>query len=243
MNTFFFKIMLLVILLASCKPEEKIKGRTWEGKLYRRDDDQELSEVKLKMSNDSLFVFANAIFGSGRDTLVLSHTLAKDSGFSYRYGIGMDETIDFILDYKVNDNREGLFIYNQDFYMVLEVAQVDIFQPNQLDYYWNKPVPFISYMYLEGTYQGTVEWETQLFDMFSDSAIGPIKIKIVFLEGFQLKVFSRAMWFNESHIFPYTIVGDMIYCKGFPKGLQVVDRGRKLISQDEEMNLVMRRVY
>lgn len=62
--------MLAAILLLGCSPpEEKIKGRTWEGEVYRNEDDKELSKVKLKMSHDTLFIFANAIFGASNDPL------------------------------------------------------------------------------------------------------------------------------------------------------------------------------
>ena len=244
MNTRIILSILCVTLLMSCEPEEKIKGRTWEGLLYRHDDDKELSKVKFKMSNDSLFVFANAIFGSERDTLLLFHTIPKDSSFSYRYGEGKDETIEFLLEYKVKDREERLLLYNPDFYMVLQVAQFDVSQPKQIDFYWNKPVPLTAYMYLDGTYEGKIEWENQLLDLFSDSSIGPMKFKYIFLEEFKVRVFSSAMWFNDSKVYPYTINGNRIYCNGFPKsGLQVVDQGLRLVSQDEEMNLVMRRVY
>lgn len=128
--------------------------------------------------------------------------------------------------------------------MVLQVAQFDVAQQKHTDFYWNRPVPLMAYMYLDGTYEGKIEWENQLLDLFSDCSIGPMKFKCIFLEDFKVRVFSSAMWFNDSKIYTYTTKGNMIYCKGFPNGgFQVVDRGRRLVSQDEEMNLVMRRVY
>ena len=244
MNTRIILVVVCVTLLASCEPEEKIKGRTWEGLLYRSDDDKELSKVKFKMSNDSLFIFANAIFGSERDTLLFFHSIPKDSSFSYRYGDKKDETIEFLLEYKTKGQEERLVLYNPDFYMILQVAQFDVAQQQQTDFYWNRPVPIMAYMYLDGTYEGKIEWENQLLDLFSDTSIGPMKFKYIFLEDFKVRVFSSAMWFNESKIYTYTTIGDMIYGKGFPNdGLRVVDRGRRLVSQDEEMNLVMRRIY
>lgn len=242
MNSNVISALLFAFLFMSCsKPEEKIKSRTWEGLLYRNEDDKELSEVKLKMSNDTLFVFANAIFGSERDTLFLFHKIEKDSSYSYRYG--EMETIEFVLTYTDKEKQESLILYNPDFYMVLAVGQFDLFQPGQLDYYWNKPVPLTAYMYLDGAYEGQIEWENQLMDLFSDSAIGPMKFKIVFLDDFKLRFYSSAMWFNESKIYPYTIKGDMIYFKLYPEGLSVVEHGRKLVFQDEETNVVMRKVY
>lgn len=244
MNARIITAILCATLFQSCEPEEKIKGRIWEGLLYRNDDNKELSEVKLKLSHDTLYVFANAIFGAERDTLVLFHSIPKDSSFSYRYGTGKDETIEFLLEYRVKEKEEHLLLYNPEFNMVLRPYEFDVWQPKQLDFYLNKPVPLMAYLYLDGTYEGKVEWENQLLDLFSDASMGPMKFKYTFMNDFRVRVFSSAMGFNDSKVYTYTISGDKIYCRGFPDaGLQVVDRGQRLVCQDEEMNLIMRRVY
>jgi hypothetical protein len=88
MKHLIYFALLILTVFQSCSPQERIKGKTWEGRLYRQYDDKELSEVKLKMSNDSLYLFANAINNktdgnhyNNRKMAVLFETENKDGNY------------------------------------------------------------------------------------------------------------------------------------------------------------------
>ena len=66
------------------KPYEKIEHTTWEGQIHRMDDDKVLSDVRLKLSDDTLYLFSNAIFGADNDTLLLQNFTKTDSVFTYK---------------------------------------------------------------------------------------------------------------------------------------------------------------
>ncbi|MDR1340919.1 MAG: hypothetical protein LBK58_12830 [Prevotellaceae bacterium] len=107
MRRIIYFVFLVPILFQSCS-SERIKGKTWEGKLYRQSDNRELSEVKLKISGDSLYLFANAIFGADNDTLVLVKANRQDSICTYRSVNGAEYGIS--LKYSVSRSVEILYI-------------------------------------------------------------------------------------------------------------------------------------
>ncbi|MDR2125419.1 MAG: hypothetical protein LBP63_01140, partial [Prevotellaceae bacterium] len=187
MKHIVYFVFLILMLFQSCTPKEQIKGKTWEGRLYRQSDNKELSEVKLKMSNDSLYLFSNAVFGADNDTLVLAQANEQDSVYTYRSIKGDEYTI--VLRYSVNNSVENLYITDieRDFYLVLGISPVDIWTSGSLDFYKNRKTPRETYKYLDGVYEGEFESD----DFFESLALlesGGMTLKLVFMNDSQLKM-------------------------------------------------------
>jgi len=252
-NIFILLIALTMLYSCSEKPSEKIKNRTWEGQVYRHDDDKQLSDVRLKFSNDSLYIFANAIFGADNDTLTLVKHEEKDTTYVFKNPEG--QTFKFIYQYKKDEQSENLYLFGNDYYVVLGLSALDISEPTALDFYDNISVPRNSYMYLEGAYEGVIEFENQMLDLFSMFSMGPIKVKFVFLDGFRVKTFGSSFWGSGSEIQQYTVSGDRIFIKSNSKGkkgdggkfetegFKVVDNGYKLVLQTDDANIILRKSY
>jgi hypothetical protein len=185
----YFSI-LLSLVFQSCS-EEHVKGKTWEGKLYRQSDEKELTDVKLKISNDSLYLFANAIFGAGNDTLILTEANEKDSIYSYRSIKGNVYTI--VLKYVVTNAIETLYVTDveNDYFMILNLCPVDIRTVGALDFYKNRIVPRDSYLYLDGVYEGKLVWDNAFMGGLLSLYAGDIILRLTFLDDFKVKTCSK----------------------------------------------------
>jgi hypothetical protein len=224
---------------------DKIKNRTWEGQIYRTKDNKKLSDVKLKIAKDTMYIFSNAIFGSGNDTLTLVSDNEKDSTFIYKNIEGNQITLNY--KYKQTDKAEILYLIGNDFYIVLGISSIDISAPKALDFYMNINVPRDAEMYLDGAYEGTVEFENQLLNVFSQYSELELKIKLVFLDNFKVKVYGSILWGNTAEIQSYKEKGDKIYIgnsgKLYEEGLKVTNEGLKLVYQGDDMNLILNKIY
>ena len=95
---------MFVFIIYSCsKPVERIKNRTWFGSLYRISDNKELSKVAFKITDSNLFIFSNAIFGAGNDTLMFVNFKKEDS--TYEYMNKNNEIYSFKLSHRFKINR------------------------------------------------------------------------------------------------------------------------------------------
>jgi hypothetical protein len=251
-----FILIATVVALSSCstKPSERIKNKTWEGQIYRSEDNKQLSDVRLKFSNDSLYIFANAIFGADNDTLTLVKHEEKDSTFVFRNIEG--ETFKFFYQYKKEEKTENFYLTGNDYYVVLGNSELDLSDPTALNFYENISVPRKAFMYLDGAYEGEIEFENQMMNLFSMFSLGPIKIKFVFLDGFKVKSFGSSFWGSESEIHNYVVKGDKLYILSNSKkkkksdggkfeteGFKVVDNGYKLVLQTDDANVILRKSY
>lgn len=243
--------IILIVLFSSCsKPYDKIKNKTWEGNILRRGDYKKLSEVILKMSNDSLFLYSNAIFGSENDTLKLVRYVEKDSTLSFKSLTGNSFKVRF--EHLQSDTTENLFLVGDDYAIVLAKSYSEINDDRVSDFYWNINVPRDAYMYLDGTYKGELEMENSFSDLLLGS-MGGASVKMVFLEGFQVKIYFRSlftdMFANSSEpsyeIADYTVDGNKLILennKSKARTLEVKDYGETLILETDALNVVMHKI-
>ena len=63
-------VLLIVLILVGCS-KNPINDRIWYGNLYRTADDSLLSHVCLRYTGDTLEVYADAVFGAGKESLIL----------------------------------------------------------------------------------------------------------------------------------------------------------------------------
>jgi hypothetical protein len=231
MKRIIYFTFLVLLLFQSCAPKERIKGKTWEGKLYRQSDNRELSEVKLKMSNDSLYLFANAVFGTDNDTLILTQANEQDSIYTYKSTKGDEYTI--AINYSANKSAESLYITDieRDFYLVLSVSPVDIWAFGVLDFYKNRKVPRETYKYLDGVYEGEVE-SNDFFDSLALLESGGLNFKFIFIDDSQLQVCIKNLVISflsgeKEHCDTenYSIEGDNIVIKGLKGSGKILNKG------------------
>lgn len=240
--------IILIVLFSSCsKPYDKIKNKTWEGNILRRGDYKKLSEVFLKMSNDSLFLYSNAIFGAENDTLKLVRYGEKDSTLTFNSLTGNSFKVKF--EHLQTDTTENLYLIGDDYAIVLAKSYSEINDDLVSDFYWNINVPRDAYMYLDGTYKGELEMENSFSNLLLGS-MGGASVKMVFLEGFQVKIFFRSlftdMFANSSkpsyEIADYIVEGNKLILesnKSKVRTVQVKDYGETLILETDALNIVM----
>lgn len=245
----FFKLLLAVCLLSSCNGLiDQFKEQTWQGHLYRSNDQKELSDVLLKFTDDSLYIYSNAVYGAENDTLAIQQVNKKDSSMLLKNKQGETFTIYFQLEVKQDD--ETLFIYSNDYYISLEKSNSDITQPSTLDFYRNKIVPRETAYYLDGTYVGQLQMENQLQNALFAS-MGGMRYKFIFMDDFKVKAYSQSAMLelfsggkNKSKISSYSIKGNKLYIDGNEKVFfEIRKNGSILVMQKDEVNLVLQKIY
>lgn len=241
-------VTMLTLLSCSKPPEEVIKNRTWIGSTYRWDDEKRLSQTMLKLSNDTLYIYSNAIFGSDNDTLTLVTHNEKDSVYHFKSLNG--QRFEMKYSYEKEDSLEGFYLEGDDYYVTVIPNDLNI-TAESLDFYKNNSVPRQAYMYLDGTYEGTIEFEDQMMDMMLFFSAGPVKIKFVFIDDFKVKTFGSSFWGSGTEIQNYTISDNKLYLqsndkkntKTGPNGFLITDKGEKLVYQTDKMNMVLTKSY
>lgn len=247
----FITTFVVTELLFSCtSPHDEISNKTWEGIILRRGDHKELSEVVLKMTPDSLFIYSNAIFGSDNDSLKLVNYNREDSVLTFSGLTGY--LYEFKFELLQTDSTENLFLFGDDYAIVLARSSFDI-NSQFLDFYWNIPVPRDAFMYLDGTYSGDLEMENQFSDLLLNS-FGGASVKLIFLEGFKVKIIFRSLltdMFSSSsnpsyEIVDYQISGNRIILDSHnskKRFIEVNDFGETLVLKTDELNVIMHKTY
>ena len=236
-STLLSAILISFLFLISCSnfkqktPPmlDKIKNKSWEGQIYRLRDNKELSDVRLKMINNSMYVFSNAIFGADNDTLTLLSNNNQDSTCIFTNKLGKQFSIKYALGTGADSTKLNLI--GDNFYILLVKSSIDLFSLDLSDLYLNIAVPRDPDMYLDGGYEGTVEFENPLVNMFSTS-VGAAKIKLVFLANFKVKMYASAILNNSAKVLPYKMNGGKIFIgtskenggKLYKEGLKIVDK-------------------
>ena len=244
--------IILIILLSSCsKPFDKIKNKTWSGQIYRLSDKKELSDVRLKMSNDTLYLFSNAIFGSENDTLILAKYEEKDSILIYN-NPNHSNKFTFKFNYKLSDNSDNLYLIGNDYIIFLIPSVFDIKNKEVLNFYRNITVPIAAYMYLDGTYKGDIEMENGFADLLLTQMEGA-SIKMVFLDGFQVKIFFKSLFTDmfaslskpSYEIVDYRFDGNKLIFdrnKSKARRIEVKDDGETLVLETDVLNVEMHKI-
>jgi competence protein ComGF len=247
-----FVFILAIVILCSCsEPFDSVKSKTWEGEIFRKNDNKELSDVKFKMSNDTLFLFSNAIFGSENDTLILLKFVENDLTFTYK---SLNEnTFSFKLIHEVDSESENLYFIGNDYYIVLEVSDLDLKDSGSLSFYEDRAVPRESFMYLDGAYEGKVEMENQLSNYLL-AEMGGVSMKLVFIDGFKVKIYIKSLladMFSGTDkatydIVNYKITGNTLYLernKSKAQTIEVKNQGETLVLATDDTNIVMYKIY
>jgi len=247
-STIFLMSIILIIILSSCtEPYDEIKNKTWSGQVYRLSDEKELSDIRLKMSKDTLYLFSNAIFGAGNDTLIFENYEEKDSILTYNSLNGNQFSYKF-RHIKTIDS-ENLILIGYDYFVYLIPSVFDIKDKDALNFYRNINVPRDAYMYLDGTYKGELEMENSFSNLLLGS-MGGASVKMVFLEGFQVKIFFRSLFTDmlassskpSYEIADYIVEGNKLILesnKSKVRTVQVKDYGETLILETDALNVVM----
>lgn len=144
--------VILVLCMSQCTtPYSFLEGKVWDGKIFRTADDELLSKVVMRMNDDTMFVYANAIFGASNDTLLLKEFRIEDSLFL----LSGEQGDEFYLSFrKQKEGKEGgIRLQGDDFY--LELTQNPAYIADEL-FYQNQSVPRDADIYPSGMYQGLV---------------------------------------------------------------------------------------
>lgn len=244
-------LFLFVFFFNSCtKPYESIVGITWEGEITRIIDNKVLSDVKLKLSNDTLYLFSNAVFGADNDTLLLQNYSKSDSVFTFLSNTGNT----FILQYTYEKEKDSEYLcfYGSDYYIFLIKSDIDVKDVEALAFYRNKKVPRECFMYLDGAYEGEMEMENQLANTLL-TEMGGVKIKLVFVDDLKVKIYFKNAFFElfsnstepTFETVSYSISDNKLYLHNKSK-LQVVevkDEGETLVLATDDSNIILRKIY
>ena len=251
------KKRVTIIITFSCifsfcsNPNKEIENKTWEGQIHRMSDDKILSDIKLKICSDTMFLFSNAIFGSENDTLLLQNFSNSDSIFTYKSLKG--ERFQFKFKYEKNEDYEHVYLIGNDYYISIVESFNDLKTKSSLDFYKNIKVPRKSYMYLDGAYEGKLEMENQLTNMYL-AEMGGISVKMVFIDNFKVKIYLKNAFvdlFSGStkpsyETVSYNIVGNKLYLDNNKSNSQVIEvknMGEMLILATDDANVIMHKVY
>jgi len=244
--------LLLSLLLSSCsQPLDEIKDRTWTGELIRKSDDKPLSLVKLKMKADTLYIFANAIFGSQNDTLLMQKFDKSDSTLTYVSPNG--DNFSLRIKYNETKNSKTLLFIGNDFYINLSQSIQNLTLPGALDFYQDKIVPRESYMYLDGAYQGKMEMENQLSNMYLEQ-MGGFTFKFVFMDNNKIRIYFKNPMVElfsgtEKAAFSvanYRIEGHKLfinYAKFKTGSFEVKQQGEILVFATNDANIILHKLY
>ncbi len=240
----------MAIFLFTCKsPLEELESKTYVALMSRTSDDQELSKLFWKFKSDTLFIFSNAIFGADNDTLLLTDFDKKDSLLTLQ---NLKETPkEWKLKLEVLKEENMVYLVGKNFYIGGIPSDLDIFSPQRnLSFYRNKVVSDNPDHYLFGAYEGEVEFESALVDMYSMGYFGGVGLKLVFQDdGQTVKRFMKtALTFTQSGVetFPYKVVGNkLIIGDGKAPGdnFKIVNNGTKLVCQTDGANIVLVKRY
>jgi hypothetical protein len=239
-------LILAMLFVSGCGKQDTdiLKENVWQGNIYRVKDDKNLSPVTFKINNDTLLIYANAIFGKENDTLLI--TELTDSSMKMKSSNGQL----FYVKYQLQKNKENksannynLFVFGNDFYMVTAPSPYKLSEPGLLDYYCKCTVPRKAYLYLDGTYEGYVDWESSYMDYFSAEMMGEIRYKLIFLDNHKVKTIMKTVFQPDVTVRNYYIKGDslIVTYKNKRMGFKIKDYGYTLEMQTDEWDLTLRK--
>jgi len=123
---------------------------------------------------------------------------------------------------------------------------------NELAFYRNMSVPQNADLYLDGAYEGRMQMENE-YDNYSLMSIGGLTFKIVFVEGFKAKFYTKNLLFNafmagskkKYELYDYHYEGNSIvwYNSGKKVRLKIKDGGYKLVIEEENSTVIFSKLY
>lgn len=238
-------LIMFITSISSCKKptiRDTLSNVAWKGNIHNKEENNPkvLSPIVFKMIGDTAYVYSNAIFGADNDTLKISEFSDKDSIIILESKAKKWQMQPYLIKEKPND----LVIVGKDFYLYLE--KMNTSEKPDLSFYMNEQVSPFAYMYLDGTYEGEIEMENQMQNMFL-SQISPmgIKMKIKFLDESNLKLYTSAFMGNEVKTHKYYVRNESLFIDNGNKFVEyeVKNNGNTIVLQDDKVNLVLRKKY
>ena len=220
-----------------------IKSKVGIGAVMRGSDSKELSDIKLKFSHDTMFVFSNALFGSENDTLIIKKLSLSDSSLVlYSPRTKTENTFVFLHEFE-----NSIRLINSDFHVSINLYPKSAIQFNKEDlaFYKNIPVPTNPNYYLDGTYKGQLEMEDQLSNMFLQLSMKGVQVKLTFLENFKVKQTGGGIVGTSSQTNDYYIIDDKLFIKEGKKEdlfYKIKDNGEKLVFQNDKLSIILNKV-
>lgn len=152
MRKLFFSVTIILIVLSGCN-RSPIIGHIWYGELYRNSDGKKLSDVSLKMTSDSLYIYSNAIFGADNERL--SFVEQKENEYTFLNAKGDRYVMNF--DYRKEEtNAESLSIIGPDYKISLLPLESNMFTSEGLAFYHKKRVAPCAEHYFSGRWYGKI---------------------------------------------------------------------------------------
>ncbi len=243
---FIFILLLVCIYINACnshKPLDELRIKDWNGDILRKGDNQELSQAKMKLSNDTMFLFSNAIFGSENDTLILTDFTSQDSTITLKSINSDGQSWKLKYEFTKVESKDFVALHGDGYYIYLIETSNDVTSPEELSFYLNRQVPDNPDYYLFGAYEGDMEFENPLLNLFS-TGYGGIHIKFIFTENFKVKIYGRALLFSgNDEEQTYSVRNDELYIGSSNQGLKIIDHGNKLVVQTEDSNIILTKNY
>ncbi|MFO7789424.1 MAG: hypothetical protein R6V32_02545 [Bacteroidales bacterium] len=217
---------------------------SYTGDIYRLSDELKLSETAMEFHRDSLFVLSNAIFGAENDTMFLKDYNEEDTTLLYKSPAGTEIAL-YIHPYNPPQNY---FLVSDDFFIEMNATGKDIFSPSVSKFYLNRNVPRDAGNYLNGTYEGVLEFEDAAVEMLSLFTMGQTTLKYVFINGYQVENYGKNYLIGGTkETMTYRVSSDTLYLSneaGQPAGhFLITSGGQRLVAQDEDFNLVLNKIY
>jgi hypothetical protein len=248
--------LLLILTTISCGPSKeeieakleqetvsKIKTALWSGEIVRVSDNLKLSDAKMRISNDTLFMYSNALFGADNDTLKINSINLKDSTISL---LSKSVNLTFNMDFIYNDKSKTISLINPDFQVMLKQTLSNVFTIEDFSFYKNISVPTNPAYYLDGAYKGKLEMEDALTNMFLQTSMKGYDIKLTFLENFKVKQSGSGLLSSSTQVNDYYIKADKLYIKEGKKEdlyYTIKKNGEKLVFENDKLNIVLNKVY
>lgn len=153
-NLFYLLISAILLFMTSSCGTTPIEDRIWVGKLNRISDCSELSDVCLKIRNDSLIIYSNAIFGSDNERLVCLNK--KKSSYTFGSDTGRQFDMTFLYSKDDETGDEILSVAGVDYTMYLNPVDGDDFSQEMLDFYLPVPAPPTAALCFSGRWSGEI---------------------------------------------------------------------------------------
>lgn len=150
---FYLASFITTLFFTSCSTVP-IEDRIWVGKLCRISDNNKLSDVCLKIKDDSLTIYANAIFGSDNERLICLNK--RGENYVFTNGTGQQFDMTFLYSHNDETGDEQLSVIGSDYAMYLNPITDNNFSQEILSFYLPIPAPPTAELYLSGRWKGEI---------------------------------------------------------------------------------------
>lgn len=180
---------VMLLFLSGCSKSPLI-GRIWDGELYRKSDGVKLSDVCLKMTSDSLYIYSNAIFGKSNENL---YNADFEKGAFVYTNSARDE-------FRLKPEYDGNSISLQGDNFYIDVQPFDGDWEEAISFYRKKEVPRNADSYFFGVYVGKTRGRIPaaalmgaLFGVGAEFMDMEITVTLEFLEGNRCRMSMKAI--------------------------------------------------